>query len=72
LSFDNLVVGFALGAHHVPILLAAVVIALVSVAMSLLGLEIGGRLGASVERWSGELGAVVLVIIGAAIALGFL
>ena len=72
LSFDNLVVGFALGAYHVPILLAAVVIALVSVAMSLLGLEIGGRLGASVERWSGELGAVVLVIIGAAIALGIL
>ena len=72
LSVDNLVVGFALGAYRVPVLVAAVVIAVVSVALSLLGLEIGGRLGASVERWSAELGAVVLIVVGAAIALGIL
>jgi putative Mn2+ efflux pump MntP len=70
LSIDNLVVGFALGAYRVPVVLAAVVIAAVSVAMSLLGLEIGARLGVSVERWSAELGAVVLIVVGLAIALG--
>jgi putative Mn2+ efflux pump MntP len=69
LSIDNLAVGFALGAYRVPVALAAVVIAVVSVAMSLLGLEIGGRLGASVEKRSGELGAVVLVVVGIAITL---
>ena len=70
LSIDNLVVGFALGAYRVPVVLAAVVIAAVSVAMSLFGLEIGGHLGASVEKWSAELGAVVLIVVGFAIALG--
>lgn len=70
LSIDNLVVGFALGAYKVPVALAAVVIAAVSVGMSLLGLEVGGRLGASVERWSAELGGVVLIVVGAAIAFG--
>lgn len=72
LSVDNLVVGFALGAYRVPVLIAAVVIAAVSVALSLLGLEIGHRLGASVERWSAELGAVVLIVVGAAISLRIL
>ena len=72
LSVDNLVVGFALGAYKVPVILAAAVIAAMSVAMSLLGLEVGGRLGASVERWSGELGAAVLIVVGIAIALGAL
>jgi putative Mn2+ efflux pump MntP len=70
LSIDNLVVGFALGTYRVPVVLAAGVIAVLSVAMSLLGLEIGVRLGASVEKWSAELGAVVLVVVGMAISLG--
>ena len=37
ISLDNLVVGFALSLYHVPILLAAGLIALISVAMSLIG-----------------------------------
>lgn len=72
LSIDNLVVGFALGAYKVPVALAAVVIAAVSVGMSLFGLELGGRLGASVGRWSAELGGAVLIIVGIAIAFGVL
>jgi len=72
LSIDNLVVGFALGTHKVPIMVAAVVIAVVSVAMTLVGLELGKRLGASVERGSAELGGVVLVVVGIAIASGIL
>jgi putative Mn2+ efflux pump MntP len=72
LSIDNLVVGFALGTHRVPLALAAAVIAVVSVGMSLLGLELGGRLGEAVERWSEELGGAVLILVGVAIAIGLL
>jgi putative Mn2+ efflux pump MntP len=68
LSIDNLVIGFGLGAYKVPVVLAAVLIAAVSVAMSLVGLEVGNRLGASVERWSAEIGGIVLILVGVAIA----
>jgi putative Mn2+ efflux pump MntP len=72
LSIDNLVVGFALGAYKVPLVEAALVIAVVSVGMSLIGLEVGRRLGRSVERWSAELGGAVLVLVGTLIATGVL
>jgi len=68
LSVDNLVIGFALGAYKVPVVLAAVVIGAVSVVLSLVGLEIGSRLGASVEKWSSEIGGAVLIAVGIAIA----
>ncbi len=70
LSIDNLVVGFALGTQKVSVALAAVVIAGVSVSMSLVGLELGDRLGGAVGRWSQEIGGAVLVVVGAAIAAG--
>jgi putative Mn2+ efflux pump MntP len=72
LSIDNLVVGFALGAYKVPLIEAAIVIATVSVGMSLIGLEVGSRLGRSVEQWSAELGGAVLVLVGVLIATGVL
>ncbi len=72
LSIDNLVVGFALGVERIPIILAATVMAVVSVTMSLIGLELGHRLGARLEAWSEELGGAVLMLVGAALALGFL
>jgi manganese efflux pump family protein len=72
LSIDNLVVGFALGTYKVPLALAAIVIAVVSVAMSLAGLELGARLGKSIEGWSEEIGGAVLITVGAAIAAGIL
>ncbi len=65
-------VGFALGAYKVPLVEAAIVIAMVSVGMSLVGLEIGRRLGRSVEQWSAELGGAVLVFVGILIASGVL
>jgi len=72
LSLDNLVVGFALGVYQVPLAETAIVIGVVSVAMSLLGLELGQRLGERVEEWAEELGGGVLVVLGILLALGVL
>ena len=72
LSIDNLVVGFALSLYRTPIFLAAALIATVSVAMSLTGLELGDRLGERFEKWSEEAGAAVLILVGVALLLGWL
>ena len=45
LSIDNLAIGFALGTSHVNVVVAAVVIGVVSVGLTLAGLELGRRLG---------------------------
>ena len=72
LSIDNLAVGFALAVYHIPIVLAAATMAVISVVMSLIGLELGSRLGERVEGWSEEIGGAVLILVGIAIALGLL
>jgi len=70
LSIDNLVIGFALGSSHVSIPLAVIAIGVVSIAMCVAGLELGERLGSRVERFAGEIGAVVLVLVGVAVMFG--
>lgn len=70
LSIDNLAAGFALGAFHVNIGVAAAVIGAVSVGMSLAGLELGARLGSVIGTRSEVIAEVVLVGVGAAIAAG--
>ena len=72
LSIDNLAVGFALGAYRINIVLAAATIGIISVVLSLIGLELGSRLGARVEAWSEEHGGAVLILVGIAIAVGLL
>ncbi len=72
LSIDNLAVGFALSIYAIPIALAAAVFGVVSVGMSLAGLELGGRLGRGAEEWSEEMGGGVLILVGIAIATGVL
>jgi len=72
LSVDNLIVGFALGTYRVPVALAAVLIAAISVALSLVGLELGHRLGAVVRELGELVGGVVLVLVGVLIATGAL
>lgn len=93
LSLDNLVVGFALGTYRVGIAAGAIIIGTVSVAMSLVGLELGARLGGLAGRlgrgarsgWAArlgwaegegrageQLGGVILMVVGAAIAAGAL
>jgi putative Mn2+ efflux pump MntP len=70
LSIDNLAVGFALGTYRVNVAVAAVVIGVVSVAMSLIGLELGSRIGARAGDRGELLGGIVLVGVGIAIAAG--
>ncbi len=72
LSLDNLVVGFALGVFRLPIAVAAVVMGAVSVLMSLVGLELGSRLGARVEEWAEEIGGAVLILVGLGLATGLI
>jgi manganese efflux pump family protein len=72
LSVDNLVVGFALGAHHVSVVAAALVIGVVSVALSLVGLEFGNRIGRRAGGRAEVVGAVALIAVGAAVAAGWL
>jgi len=72
LSIDNLIIGFALGAYHVNIVVAAVTFAVVSVALSLLGLEIGGQLGSRLGKWSEVVGGAILILVGVAIGTGVL
>lgn len=71
-SIDNLIIGFALSFSHRPLLLTALIITVVGVSMSLIGLELGGRLGEKVEKWSEELGGVIIMIVGVALGLGYL
>jgi manganese efflux pump family protein len=70
LSLDNLAVGFALGAYHVPAVVAALVIGVVSVVLTLLGLELGSRLGAGLGPWAERASGVLLVVVGVAVASG--
>jgi putative Mn2+ efflux pump MntP len=58
--------------YHIQIVVAAVTMGVVSVAMSLLGLELGHRLGRRIEEWSEELGGAMLILVGIAIATGIL
>ncbi len=70
LSIDNLAAGFALGAYHTSLALAAVVFGLVSVVMSLAGLELGARIGIAAGERSELIASVILIAVGAAIAAG--
>jgi len=72
LSIDNLAVGFALAVYPVDIWLAAVTFGVVSIVMSLVGLEVGHFLGKRAAEWSEEIGGGVLILVGVAIGLGVL
>jgi putative Mn2+ efflux pump MntP len=72
LSADNLAAGFALGAYQVDIAAAAVVFGVVSVAMSLAGLELGARIGAAAGERSELIACVLLIVVGSVSAAGVL
>ncbi len=70
LSVDNLAAGFALGAFRVGLAVAALVFGVVSVIMSLAGLELGARIGAAAGDRSELIACAMLVGVGAAMAAG--
>jgi manganese efflux pump family protein len=72
LSGDNLAAGFALGAYHtsVAVAVAAAVFGVVSVGMSLIGLELGARIGAAAGERSELIACALLIVVGAVIAAG--
>ena len=72
LSIGNLIVGFALGAYHVSLVVAALLIGVISVGLSLIGLELGSRIGERTGGMAEVVGSVVLIAVGAAIAAGLL
>ncbi len=72
LSLDNLAVGFALGTVDVPVVVAVIVFGVVSVAMSLAGLELGARLGTVVGDKGRIIAGIALIGVGAAMAAGWL
>jgi putative Mn2+ efflux pump MntP len=69
LSLDNLIAGFALGSYQVNLVVGALVFGVVSVVMSLVGLEFGARLGG----WAGDSGDMIggIVLVGVGLAIGF-
>jgi len=72
LSGDNLAAGFALGAYHTSVVVATTVFGVVSVALSLLGLELGARIGAAAGERSELIAGALLIVTGAVIAAGAL
>jgi putative Mn2+ efflux pump MntP len=72
LSLDNLVVGFALGSTHTSVLTGALVIGVVSVGLSLGGLELGARIGNRAGERGERLAGLMLISVGVAIASGAL
>jgi putative Mn2+ efflux pump MntP len=70
LSIDNLSVGFAIGTLHVSLVLAATMIGVISIAMSLAGLELGNRIGTLIGERGELLGGLVLIGVGIAVASG--
>lgn len=72
LSLDNLVAGFALGSYQVNLVTGALVFGVVSIVMSLAGLEFGARIGGWLGGAGELLGGVVLVGVGLAIGFGLL
>jgi len=72
LSIDNVAIGFALGSYQVNVLVSALTIGSVSVALSLVGLEIGARLGERLGQRSELVGGALLILVGLLIASGSL
>jgi putative Mn2+ efflux pump MntP len=72
LSLDDLAVGLALGTVRYPIVLAVTLFGFMSFVMSIIGLRLGGKLGTAAGEHGEVVGAVVLIGISAAMAMGWL
>jgi manganese efflux pump family protein len=72
LSLDDLAVGLALGTVRYPIVLAVALFGLMSFVMSVIGLKLGKKLGVAAGEHGEVAGAVILIGIAGAMALGWL
>jgi manganese efflux pump family protein len=72
LSLDDLAVGLALGTVRYPIVLAVTLFGLMSFVMSIIGLKLGGKLGSATGEHGEVVGAIVLIGISGAMAVGWL
>ncbi|HUC57421.1 MAG TPA: manganese efflux pump [Streptosporangiaceae bacterium] len=72
LSLDNLIAGFALGSYQVNLAAGALAFGLVSIVLSLGGLEIGARLGGRAGDSGEIIGGIVLIGVGVAVGFGVL
>jgi putative Mn2+ efflux pump MntP len=72
LSADNLAAGFALGSYHTGLAVAAILFGVVSVAMTLAGLQLGAKVGTAAGDRSELLASALLIGVGVAIAAGVL
>jgi putative Mn2+ efflux pump MntP len=72
LSLDDLAVGLALGTVRYPIVLAVTLFGLLSFVMSIIGLKLGGKLGAATGEHGEVVGAIVLIGVSGAMAMGWL
>jgi putative Mn2+ efflux pump MntP len=72
LSVDNLAIGFALGTYHVALVTAVIIIGAVSVTLSLIGLELGAKIGTRIGSRGEVLGGAILIGVGAAVAAGII
>lgn len=72
LSIDNLIVGFSLGAHRINVVFAVMTIGIISISLSLIGLEVGRYLNRVAEEYADILSGLVLAGVGLAICFGLL
>lgn len=68
LSLDNLTVGFGVGMFDAPLGLAAIVFGVISLLMTLAGLELGRFLGKRISVSPDKLSGVVLLLVAGVMA----
>jgi putative Mn2+ efflux pump MntP len=72
LSLDDLAVGLALGAVSVPIVVAVTAFGITSAVMSIIGLELGAKLGMVAGDRGEVVAGIVLICVAGAMAAGWL
>jgi putative Mn2+ efflux pump MntP len=72
LSLDDLAVGLALGTVRYPIVLAVTLFGLLSFIMSIVGLQLGGKLGKATGEHGEVVGAIMLLGLSGVMAAGWL
>ena len=68
LSIDNLVIGFGLGVTKTPLVASLVVFSVVSVGLTLAGLELGRTIGARMHGQADWVAGSVLILVGILLA----